>query len=178
VQQRMTFPLAVIDAVKATVKTHASQPFIVGYRFSPEEVENPGITLEDSLLFADGLAQQDLDYLHVSSNQFWGGSLRDESNKTSRAVQIQETVGQRIPIMGVGSINTPDDALNALNSGVPLLALGRELVVEPLWMSKLQADEISEIRTTLRDTDQAALEIPDGLWQMILNVPGWFPVVK
>jgi 2,4-dienoyl-CoA reductase-like NADH-dependent reductase (Old Yellow Enzyme family) len=80
--------------------------------------------------------------------------------------------------MGVGSINTPDDALNALNSGVPLLALGRELVVEPHWMSKLQADEISEIRTTLRDTDQAALEIPDGLWQMILNVPGWFPVVK
>jgi len=178
VQQRMTFPLAVINAVKTTVKTHASQPFIVGYRFSPEEVENPGITLEDSLLFADVLAQQDLDYLHVSSNQFWGGSLRDESNKTSRAVRIQETVGQRIPIMGVGSINTPDDALNALNSGVPLLALGRELVVEPLWMSKLQADEISEIRTTLRDTDQAALGIPDGLWQMILNVPGWFPVVK
>lgn len=178
VQQRMTFPLAVIDAVKATVKTHASQPFIVGYRFSPEEVENPGITLEDSLLFADVLVKQGLDYLHVSSNQFWGGSLRDESDKTSRAVRIQEAVGQRIPIMGVGSINTPDDALNALNSGVPLLALGRELVVEPLWMSKLQADEISEIRTTLRDTDQELLGIPDGLWQMILHVPGWFPVIK
>jgi 2,4-dienoyl-CoA reductase-like NADH-dependent reductase (Old Yellow Enzyme family) len=178
VQQRMAFPLAVIEAVKAAIKTHASQPFIVGYRFSPEEIENPGITFEDSLLFAEVLAQQGLDYLHVSSVQFWGGSLRDKSDKTSRAVRIQEAVGHRIPVMGVGSINTPDDALNALNSGVPLLALGRELVVEPHWISKVQADEISEIRTTLRDTDQEALEIPDGLWYMILNTPGWFPVVK
>lgn len=178
VQQRMTFPLAVIDVVKTTVKTHASQSFIVGYRFSPEEIENPGITLEDSLLFADELAKQGLDYLHVSSNQFWGGSLRDESDKTSRVVRIQEAVGQRIPVMGVGSLHTPDEVLNAFNAGVPLLALGRELVIEPQWVSKLQADEISEIRTTLRETDQEALEIPDGLWQMILNVPGWFPVVK
>jgi 2,4-dienoyl-CoA reductase-like NADH-dependent reductase (Old Yellow Enzyme family) len=174
----MTFPLAVIDTVKTTVKTHASRPFIVGYRFSPEEVENPGITIEDSLRFADALAKQGLDYLHVSSNQFWGGSLRDESDKTSRVVRIQEAVGQRIPVMGVGSLHTPDEVLNAFNSGVPLLALGRELVVEPQWVSKLQADEISQIRTTLCETDQEALEIPDGLWQMILNVPGWFPVVK
>jgi len=177
VQQRMAFPLAVIDAVKTVVKTHASQPFIVGYRFSPEEVENPGITFEDSLLFAETLAAQHLDFLHVSSNQFWGGSLRDGQDKMSRAVRIQAAVGHRVPIIGVGSIATPDDAFKVLNTGVPLLAIGRELVVEPNWVSKVQADEISQIRTTLRPTDQEELGIPDGLWQMIIHVPGWFPVV-
>jgi 2,4-dienoyl-CoA reductase-like NADH-dependent reductase (Old Yellow Enzyme family) len=79
--------------------------------------------------------------------------------------------------MGVGSIRTPDDALKALDSGVPLLALGRELIIEPHWINKLQNNEIDQIRTTVRRTDQAELEIPHGLWQMILNVPGWFPVV-
>lgn len=178
VRQRMSFPLAVIEAVKQAVKTQTSQPFLVGYRFSPEEIENPGITFEDSLLFADVLAQQGLDYLHVSCNDFWSGSLRDESDKTSRVVRIQAAVGQQIPIIGVGSIRTPEDALKALNTGVPLLAMGRELVVEPHWVRKVQANQISDIRTTIRLSDQKELVIPDGLWQMIVNVPGWFPIVN
>jgi 2,4-dienoyl-CoA reductase-like NADH-dependent reductase (Old Yellow Enzyme family) len=177
VQQRMRFPLAVIAAVHAVVKAYSSRPFVIGYRFSPEEAENPGITFEDTLLFAEALAEQKLDYLHVSSTNFWGGSLRDASDTSSRVVRIHQAVGHKIVIMGVGSIRTPDDALKALDSGVPLLALGRELIIEPHWINKLQNNEIDQIRTTVRRTDQAELEIPHGLWQMILNVPGWFPVV-
>lgn len=177
VRQRMSFPLAVIAAVHAAVKMYSSHPFIIGYRFSPEEVENPGITFEDSLLFAATLADQKLDYLHVSSTNFWGGSLRDAEDTTSRVVRIHQAVGHKIPVIGVGSIRTPDDALQALDSGVPLLALGRELIIEPHWIHKTQTGQIDQIRTTVRRTDQVELEIPDGLWQMILNIPGWFPVV-
>lgn len=177
VRQRMSFPLAVIAAVHATVKAYSPRPFIIGYRFSPEEVENPGITFEDSLLLAETLAEQKIDYLHVSSTNFWGNSLRDATDTSSRVVRIHQAVGHKIPVMGVGSICTPDDAIKALNSGVPLLALGRELIIEPQWISKLHHNKVAEIRTTIRRTDQAELNIPDGLWQMILNIPGWFPVV-
>lgn len=177
VRQRMSFPLAVIAAVHATVKAYSPRPFIVGYRFSPEEVENPGITFEDSLLLAETLVEQKLDYLHVSTTNFWGGSLRDVTDTSSRVMLIQQAVGHKIPIIGVGSIRTPEDALKAFNSGVPLLALGRALIIEPQWLSKLRNNEIAQIRTTVRRTDQAELEIPDGLWQMMINIPGWFPVV-
>lgn len=51
VEKRMNFPLAVIAEVKKIAACHKN--FIVGYRFSPEEVENQGITLEDSLLYID-----------------------------------------------------------------------------------------------------------------------------
>lgn len=176
VWQRMTFPLEVIDAVKSAAQSRTKQPFIVGYRFSPEEVEEPGITFADSLLFAEMLATQGLDYIHVSTNNFWGGSLRDAADKTSRVLRIHEVVGHKVPVIGVGSIRTPDDALKAINSGIPLLAMGRELIVEPHWVRKLQADQIANIRTTLRRSDQAELAIPDGLWQKIMNVPGWFPL--
>lgn len=54
-EKRMTFPLAVIDKVKEAVNAYASNPFIVGYRISPEEIENPGITMEDTLSFVDVL---------------------------------------------------------------------------------------------------------------------------
>ncbi len=45
-EKRMTFPLAVVDKVRSIVKEHAKSPFIVGYRFSPEEPETPGITMQ------------------------------------------------------------------------------------------------------------------------------------
>ena len=47
-EKRMAFPLAVIDSVKAAVNKYAKHPFIIRYRISPEEVENPGINMEDT----------------------------------------------------------------------------------------------------------------------------------
>ena len=177
VHQRMAFPLAIIDQVKQSVATHSKKPFLMGYRFSPEEIENPGITFEDSLLFAETLSNKGLDYLHVSTNDFWAGSMRDPNDKTSRVTGIYEKVGHKIPVIGVGSIRAPDDALKALQTGVPLIALGRELIADPLWVNKIQTDQIDQIRTTICRDDQAELIIPNNLWNMMNNVPNWFPMV-
>lgn len=70
VEKRMNFPMAVIEEVKKVAKEKAGENFIVGYRFSPEEVENPGITLEDTLSFIDVLSNKGLSYLHVSILDF------------------------------------------------------------------------------------------------------------
>ncbi|SFB11595.1 hypothetical protein SAMN02799634_10620 [Bacillus sp. UNCCL13] len=40
--------------------------FIVGYRFSLEEYEEPGIKMSDPLYLVDKLANKKLDYLHIS----------------------------------------------------------------------------------------------------------------
>lgn len=178
VEKRMTFPLSVIDTVKQTVKEHAKEPFVVGYRISPEEVENPGITMEDTLTFVDTLAEQDLDYLHISVQDFWQGSIRDEEDKKSRVLVIHERVGDKVPIIGVGSLHTADDVKEAFDTGVPLLALGRELIVEPKWVEKVKASEEDTIATTLTKEDQERLIVPDNLWSAIMNSPGWFPVVE
>ncbi|MET3211679.1 UNVERIFIED_CONTAM: 2,4-dienoyl-CoA reductase-like NADH-dependent reductase (Old Yellow Enzyme family) [Paenibacillus sp. PvR008] len=175
-EKRLTFPLAVVHEVKKVIAEHAKQPFIFGYRLSPEEGHTPGITLDDTLVLVDRLADQGLDYLHISVNHFFGGSIRDRSAEQSRTVIIHEKVGDRVPVMGVGSLNTPDEALGALETGVPLVSLGRPLLMEPQWVQKVQHGTEDTIRTTLSKQAQQELVIPDYMWGALTTIPDWLPV--
>jgi 2,4-dienoyl-CoA reductase-like NADH-dependent reductase (Old Yellow Enzyme family) len=177
-EKRLTFPLAVVDEVKKVVAAHAKEPFLVGYRFSPEEPETPGITMADTLALVDALADKNLDYLHISLMDFWSTPRRGVEDTRPRIEIIQERVGHQVPVIGVGSIYTADDALKALKSGVPLIALGRELIIDPDWVEKVEQGREAEIVTKLSKDDQERLVIPDPLWQAIINTPGWFPGVE
>jgi len=178
IEKRMNFPLAVIAQVKKVIKEEGINNFIVGYRFSPEEIETPGITLEDTLLFIDVLANQGLSYLHSSISDFWQSSMHDASDTKPIICKILDKVHGRVPFIGVGSIHTPEDAIKALDSGATFISLGRELIMEPDWVSKVQSDNLSEIRTTLSKTQGSSLDIPQPLWKAIINTPGWFPMSK
>ncbi|WP_085522193.1 NADH-dependent flavin oxidoreductase [Tuberibacillus sp. Marseille-P3662] len=173
--KRMTFPLAVVNEVKSVVAKHASDSFIVGYRFSPEEPETPGITMADTLAFVDALADEQLDYIHASLMDFWSEPRRGVTSTQPRIEMIHERVGDRVPVMGVGSIYTADDALRAIQTGVPLIALGREIIIDPDWIEKIQQGNEADIDTQLDPNDQDRLVVPDPLWQAITNTPGWFP---
>ncbi|MFD1779844.1 NADH-dependent flavin oxidoreductase [Fredinandcohnia salidurans] len=177
-EKRMTFPLAIVDEVQKVVKEHAIPEFIVGYRFSPEEPETPGITMGDTLKLVDTLANKGLTYLHVSLGEFFSAARRgvEDTNKT-RIEYLLETINNRVPLIGVGSIYTADDARKAFKTGVPLLALGRELIIDPDWVQKVAEDKENEIVTKIDKTKQKELVIPDPLWNAIIHTPGWFPGV-
>ena len=68
-ENRMRFPLAVVDAVTDIVKKHQRPDFIVGYRFSPEEAGDNGITMTETFALIDALVTKPLQYLHVSLSQ-------------------------------------------------------------------------------------------------------------
>lgn len=177
-EKRLTFPLAVVDEVKKVVAAHAKEAFLVGYRFSPEEPETPGITMYETLELIDVLAEKDLDYLHVSLMDFWSTPKRGVEDTRSRMEIIQEKAGNRVPVIGVGSIHSADEALNALQSGTPLIALGREIIIDPDWVEKVEEGKESEIVTKLDKSAQQELVVPNPLWQAILNTPGWFPIAE
>jgi 2,4-dienoyl-CoA reductase-like NADH-dependent reductase (Old Yellow Enzyme family) len=178
VENRLRFPMAIVDEVKRAVQAHAGAPFLVGYRLSPEEPETPGITMAETFVLIDALADKGLDYLHVSLNDFWSAPRRGTEDARSRMEIIHERVGAKVPVMGVGAIRTPDEAAKALQTGVSLIAIGRELVVDPDWAEKTIEGREAEIATTLTRDDQQKLVVPDPLWQMILHVPGWFPLAE
>ncbi|QHW29384.1 NADH-dependent flavin oxidoreductase [Paenibacillus rhizovicinus] len=175
--KRLTFPLAVVDEVKRVVAEHANRPFAVGYRFSPEEPEENGITMDDTLKLVDVLAGLELDYLHVSLMDFSSKPRVGADESKSRLQWIVDTAGGRTPVIGVGSVHTPEEALEALLTGAALVALGRELIMEPDWVAKVAEGREAEIATTLSKHDQRRLIIPDPLWRCIMGAPGWFPVV-
>lgn len=176
-EKRMTFPLAVVDEVQRVVREHANRPFVVGYRFSPEEPTDPGITMDDTLALVDALAAKELDYLHVSLMDFWSLPRSGQDTSVSRLTLIQKQVSGRVPVIGVGSIHTPAEAAKAIETGVPLIALGRELIMEPDWVEKVEQGHESEIAVTLAKDARQRLVVPEPLWQAIMNAPGWFPVV-
>ncbi|MBG9447089.1 hypothetical protein ABE66_21315 [Cytobacillus firmus] len=60
----------IVDAVTEVVDNSNVQDFIVGYRFSPEEYEESGIKISDTLYLVDKLADKKLDYLHISLGDF------------------------------------------------------------------------------------------------------------
>lgn len=177
-EKRMAFPLAIVDEVKRVTAGHAKDPFIIGYRFSPEEPETPGITMADTLQLIDSLADKKLDYLHVSLNDFWSKPRRGVEDDRTRMEIIHERVGSKVPVIGVGSLYSPEDVIKAFQTGVPLLALGRELIIDPDWVEKVQTGREDDIETKLDLGAQTRLVVPDPLWQAIVNTPGWFPGVQ
>lgn len=176
VDQRMAFPLAVVQEVKRVVSEYAKAPFLVGYRFSPEESTTPGISMDDTLKLVDKLADQGLDYLHVSLMDYKSKPRMGADESRTRLEWIVDTVRDRVPVIGVGSVHTPDEAVEVLQTGAALVALGRELIIEPDWVSKVAEGRESEIMTTLCRNDQERLVVPDQLWHYIMIRTGWFPV--
>lgn len=174
-QKRMTFPLAIVDAVQTAAKQHTMEPFIIGYRFSPEEYQDPGFTMEDTLELLHVLAEKNLDYLHVSLGHFFGSSNRDENDTTPRIKLIQEAIGNKVPVIGVGTLETREDVEQALEV-TPLIAIGRAIVTDPEWFTKLEKGQDDTILPAVFVSKKEELDIPNPLWDKIMQVKGWFKV--
>ncbi|VEI47561.1 NADH:flavin oxidoreductase [Actinobacillus equuli] len=59
-----------MDSVIALKEKYAKPEFIVGYRFSPEEPGENGLTMADTFALIDALVEKPLQYLHVSLHEF------------------------------------------------------------------------------------------------------------
>jgi len=180
-EKRMSFPLAIVEAAQEAVRTHADRPFALGYRISPEELEEPGITLEDTLALVGKLKDSGLDYLHISTGNVMQTPMRDKTNTTPVVRSIIEEVGEGIPLIGVGSIHTPEEAVAAREMGLPLVAIGRSLLVDPDWAVKAKEGREIEIRQVIHQNDPQNVEnvaLPDAMWDYLTSRPGWVPIEK
>ena len=157
--ERMTFAKAVIKEVQSVIDKYATKPFILGYRLSPEEIEKPGIRLEDSLYFVEKI-KHDVDYIHLSMGSYLRTSLNNPEDKKPILNYFIETIGPEVPLIGLGSVETPKDAQEVINKGASLVAMGRELLREPNWVEKVQRNDENSIRTTISASDMDELSIP------------------
>jgi 2,4-dienoyl-CoA reductase-like NADH-dependent reductase (Old Yellow Enzyme family) len=166
---RMNFPLAVTEAVLAAVSKHAPETFLVGYRISPEELEQPGLTLNDTLKLADRLADLPLDYLHLSLRQYDQTSLRDQGDDRIVGRRFVEQMNGRLPVIGVGSIISTDDALGAQAVGYGLIALGSVLIADPRAAEKILDGDTPLLQVDSSNRNQKF--IPEPLFKMMLERP-------
>ena len=167
---RLSFPMAVTDAVLSAVG-----PFYpVGYRFSPEEIETPGIRITDTEALIEALISMPLAYLHLSLRDYRQPSqVGDYEEPTLK--RVLRKIDGRLPLMVAGLIVSTADAEEALSWGTELLSLARMAIMEPEWPMKAMTGEPMRTVVPARDAGKA-LTLPEGMEQRIYSVPGWFPV--
>jgi 2,4-dienoyl-CoA reductase-like NADH-dependent reductase (Old Yellow Enzyme family) len=138
VEKRLTFASILIDRVIEERKQSGKDDFIIGYRFSPEEIESPGITLDDTLLLVDMLAQKDLDYIHVSLGNYKQTSIRNKKDQEPIITKLKNVVNYRVPIIGSGGLESQADILDALELGYSLFAIGMIAIADKDVGKKLE----------------------------------------
>ena len=184
--KRMNFPLAVAVAVRDAL----GPKLIAGFRVTPFEAEADGYTLEDAKLLCNELARLNLDYISVSLDDYRKSRPTGETRVYNGPVQKSYTPAQnpitefarviagRCAVMASGGIRTCMDAEGAVKLGADLVAVGRAVVVDPEWLSKVRSKSEASILAGLPKDEleiAGALSIPPRMVEYLLSRPGWIP---
>ena len=168
IEKRTAFPLAVLAKTKQVAQSHNKADFIIGYRFSPEEIEEPGIRFSDSMYLLDKLATEGLDYFHFSMGNWARNSIVNPDDKEpliAKYRQLQSEAVAKVPVIGVGGIAQRTDAEKALADGYDLVSVGKGFLVEPTWATRVLNNEICAEFADI--AQQEALLIPTPLWDIM-----------
>ena len=179
-ENRMRFPLAVIDAVVAVREKHQRDDFIIGYRFSPEEPGDDGLTMTETGALIDALVQKPLQYLHVSLWEFDKKIRRGGDTAQTRMQFIHERINGKLPLIGVGNLFTADQILAAYETGwAEFIALGKTVMINPHIATQIREGREDEIETQLDSTRTDHYGFPDTLWSSTSSgTQSWLPPVK
>ncbi|MCY8085999.1 NADH-dependent flavin oxidoreductase [Bacillus inaquosorum] len=175
-ENRMKFPLAIVQEVKKVMDKHATKPFILGYRISPDEPQEGGLRMKDTYALIERLIEEDIDYIHASLKDALSSKPVDSQDDKTYLELIVDHVNGRVPVLAAGSMLTPDDVKTALDKGLTLAAIGHALIMNPDWIEKVQNGNEAKIKTAIRKSKVSELELPEKLWTAIQASGSWFKI--
>ena len=132
-EDRMRFPLQIVARVKERI---GSFPLL--YRLGADDMEPGGLSLDESKVFAQKLAEKGVHAIDVSGGMI--GSRPEALQGTAGyfvpfAEEIKRVVD--VPVIGVGGIRTPESANEVIaNDRADLVAVGRAMLADADWASK------------------------------------------
>lgn len=167
--KRALFPMEVLEITHKMAKRFADASFIIGYRFSPEELEVPGIRFDDTMYLLEKLAARGLDYVHFSVGQLLRPSIVDTQDPTPLITKFRamrsETLA-KIPVIGVGGVVNKADAERGLEQGFDLIAVGKACIAYPDWADRIINNDHLELFIDSHKREE--LNIPEPLWRFSL----------
>lgn len=179
IENRLRFPLSVIDAVTTVREKYNRPDFIIGYRFSPEEGGDNGLTMTDTFALIDALVQKPLQYLHVSLWDFYKKARRGADNTQTRMALLHQRIGGKLPLIGVGNLFTAEQIFSAYQSGwAEFIALGKTVMINPNIATLIRENRLQEIISELDPNKPDHYGIPNRLWEMCKAGGAWLPPVK
>ncbi len=137
--------------IVADIKKKCGAGFPVGARINGDDYIQNGWSLEEACLLAPLLESAGVDYLHVSAGVYGSRQLTIPSMYVPQgcfadlAAAVKARV--KIPVVAVGRIKDPRMAADLIeDEKADMVALGRSLLADPQWPTKVENLNIDGIR--------------------------------
>ena len=178
-EKRMRFPLEVVDACCKIRDKYNKPEFIIGYRLSPEEPFENGITMTETLALVRVLVKKPIQYIHVSQKNFFQKTRRGEGIGVERLKVIHQETKGKVALIGVGGLYSYNDFNKALKSEfVEFIGTGRASMLNKDLGILLKEQREKEINLRLDPVHPEIYSIPNLLWALCIKGFDWLPPVK
>ena len=169
-QNRMKFPLEVVDACIKIREKYNKPGFIIGYRLSPEEPFDDGITMTETLALVKELMKRPIQFIHVSQSKFFQEARRGEGAGTPRLKLIHDELKGKVALIGVGGLFSYDDLKKALDSGyADFIGVGRASMLNKDLGILLKEGKIDKINLDIDPEHPENYQMPKMLWDMSIQ---------
>ena len=173
-EKRMRFPLEVVDACCKIRDKYKKPEFIIGYRLSPEEPFDDGITMTDTLALVKELLKRPLQFIHVSQSKFFQEARRGQGAGTPRLKLIHDELKGKMALIGVGGLFSSEDLSKALNSGyADFIGVARALMLNKNLGILLKEGKGNKLNLEIDPEHPEKYDIPKILWSMSIQEGSW-----
>ncbi len=132
---RMRFPLEIVEGVKEVVGDR-----LLLYRLGASDMDEEGLTIDESMIFASELERKGVNVIDVSGNLC--GS-RPDTQEQGYFVPLAEKIKSavEVPVIGVGGVKDPRFADSLIREErIDLIAVGREQWKDPQWAMRAKEE--------------------------------------
>jgi len=181
VEKRMNFPLKIVDACCKVREKFNKPEFIIGYRLSPEEPFEPGLTMTETKQLIKALVEKPIQYIHISLKKFFQTTRRGEGIGIERLKVIHELTKGKVALIGVGGLKTQQDFTDAINSGLTeFVAAGVASMMNRDLGILLKENKGDKLELALDPEHPEKYAYAKSLWDLCLSDHGldFFPPVK
>ena len=178
-KKRMNFPIQIVDAVCKVRDKYNRPDFIIGYRLSPEESYEGGITMADTLRLVRVLSSKPIQYIHISQKNFFQKVRKGEGEGQERLKVIHNETKGKVALIGVGGLMNENDFNFAINTGFcEFIAVARVSMINKNLGTLLAEGRANKINSTLDPNQKEKYFIPSTLWKMCISGQEWLPPLK
>ena len=178
-EKRMKFALEIVDAICKVREKCKCPKFIVGYRLSPEEPYEDGITMTETLKLIRSLVKKPLQFIHISQKDYFQKTRRGEGTGIERLKVIHEITKDKVALVGVGGLKSEKQIMSAINSGFSeFVGVGNGSMMNKDLGTLLKEGKGDKLEVELDTEYPEKYALPNSIWQMCLQDIDWLPPIK
>ena len=179
VEKRMNFLIKIVDAV-CEIKNKYNRPdFIIGYRLSPEEPYENGITMDETMKLIKVLVNKPIQFIHISQQNYFQTIRRGEGQGEERLKIIHNETKGKIALIGLGGLRSEEDFKKAANIEFSeFIGTGIASIINRDLGILLKEGKGDQIKLELDPEHPEIYVIPKNLWDKCLNNKKWNIKIK